>query len=86
MNFYFRIHSRNIHVLQNTEITLRRILRSKSLDAKICQVADVLEHERLGLSKRLPALECNGSLLLAGRDIDFTILERIVNELAEIKN
>ena len=59
MRLVFRILDSDIYRLKSTENAVRSLIRRYGFDADVYQVAEMLEHGRLGLPNALPALEIN---------------------------
>jgi hypothetical protein len=81
MRLVFRIIDSEIDRLKETEIAVLSLIRKYGFDADVYQVAEMLEHGRLGLSNALPALEINDIVVSKGTPLTKDTLRSIFEKL-----
>jgi len=77
----FRILDSDIKRLKSTEAVLLKLIRRYDFDGDVCQVAEMLEHGRLGVADALPALEINNIVASKGKALTEESLRSIFEKL-----
>ena len=81
MRLIFRILDLDVSRLKESERLLRRLVRARGMSVDIYLINDFLELGRVGVADRLPALEVNGVIMNAGRDLTETMLDQLLSRL-----
>lgn len=82
MDITLRVHDTKGARLQPLTETLKRLFRKSGIDGDVVAVSESLEHCRLGIANRLPALELNGYILNHDGEMTPSFLEDFCSRLA----